>query len=100
MPEVQTEYKIGGKTLLFKERIPLKEGHKLKAWLSNRATDDYADDIPALMLMVAPCELVPEPEKREAWDDLDTFGELVPIINAAAEYIVGRIVAATELRKN
>ena len=97
---VQREYTISGKQLLFKERIPLRDGHKLKAWVRDTTSKDYSDDIPALMMAVDPCELIAEPAKRAAWDDLDLFGEIVPAVNALARYIVERIGAAWEIEKN
>lgn len=95
---IQYETEINGKEVKFKKSIPLRDGHTLRRFLRNQNSDDYNDDIPALRLLIEPCELVASPDDRHGFDDLDVFQELIPLINASAEYIVSKMAAGKAAR--
>jgi hypothetical protein len=98
--EVQYEATINGKQVKFRQRIPAREGGILRKHLADTASDNYWDDLPALKLVVEPCELVPHPEDDACWGELDTLSEFIPLCGAVAGYIFSRIAAAQEIRKN
>lgn len=99
MAEIKYEVRINGKVAKFRRKVPLRDGHVLREFLRPNESRDYYDDVPALKLLLEPCELVPDPEKQECWDDLDTFAEMVPLVNSAVEYIVGKITTGREAKK-
>ena len=100
MPEIRTEYVVDGKQVKFRSRIPPKEGRSLREHFTRTTSKDFAEDIPALKILLEPCELVPEPTSQECWDNLDTIGEMAPLINCAAQYVAARFNAALETQKN
>lgn len=98
--EVEYETAINGKEVKFRRHIPAREGGILRKYLADQTSDNYLDDVPALKLLVEPCELVPDPSSDSCWGDLDTLSELIPLCGAASQFVFQRLAAAQEIRKN
>lgn len=89
--ELVYDFTIAGKAVHLKRRVPLREGRMVSALLKHaQETGDLLDQVPVACLMIESWEFPGDPSTPVAYDDLDTFGEFLPLMNRLAEHITAQ----------
>jgi hypothetical protein len=91
---MQFDLSINGKAVHLKQRLPLKDGHRLPLLLKACEDGDLLSQVKVLSLVVESWDYEGDPAQASAYDELDVFTEIIPMATAAAEHLVERMGGA------
>jgi len=83
------EVLINGKRVIFRpDKITVKEARKLWPLVEKVGTGDWEANIPALQKVIQEWEFEGSPADAAAYEGLDFFREMVPLIKAFNDYLM------------
>lgn len=81
---------INGKRVTLRERIPLRDGHRIPALLQACADGDLNTQVAVARLVIESWEFPGDPSDAESYQELDTFSEVIPLMTWVAERVQAR----------
>ena len=101
MEPIKREITIAGKRAKIRERIPLRDGSRIQTLMQAAGnSEELRDYVPIFALLLEPCELVPDPSDAAAYEEMDTFDIILPLVDWTGLYCLSRVAAAREAAKN
>ena len=82
---------VNGKRVFFRERLPLKESREIPALVKGIVPEDIDTQVKILVCVVDRWEFDGEPSDPKAYEDLDIFSEIMPMIKLAGEYVAEKM---------
>lgn len=86
-------YTVAGKAVQFKRRVPLAEHRNLAALLKATDGGDLGSQVALISTLIESWEFDGNPSDTDAYDTLDIFSELLPLVRVAGQYIQARTAA-------
>ena len=85
------EVTINCKRVTFRERIPLRIGARLPKLASETDNLDYQTNVPVMQILIESWEFPGDPADASAYDELDLFSEMKPLVDATATELLRRV---------
>lgn len=85
------EVTIAGKRVTFRERVPLKLGARLPKLAGEIDGEDFSTVVPVLQMLIESWEFEGDPADAASYDELDLFGEMIPLSNAMGTELTRRM---------